>query len=381
MRVADRGFDQPDIFSAYLHTLRWSCVTATDPRLLQAPYRAGIEVMAYQLEPLRKALLLPRVNLFIADDVGLGKTIEAGLILRELILRQKVRRVVVAAPPWVVIQWRDELEQRFGLTFVVFDRDYVVKRRRERGFGVNPFTTHSRLLNEKIVFIAFESDATFAVLQSNVHETWRRFLNSSLKDDMQYTPSACFATFPFPRAWETNAALESAGQTYYEYRAGLMVRNNQGLTTTYNRFHDPDERDPEILRLRELHAVMDRAVLDAYGWSDLQPTCEFLLDYDDEDDEDDESTRKRKKKKPWRYRWPDDVRDEVLARLLALNAERAAEEKRLGLEAALTPASREPDEDGSTAGAPPPKPKRKAPGRKTTKPSAGPDLFTQKRSK
>lgn len=97
--VARRGFDPPARFSAYLHTLRWNLVTSTDPRLLQSPLRAGIELLAYQLEPLRKALLLPRVNLFIADDVGLGKTIEAGLILRELIMRQKVRRVVVACPP------------------------------------------------------------------------------------------------------------------------------------------------------------------------------------------------------------------------------------------------------------------------------------------
>jgi hypothetical protein len=76
--VASRGFDNPRYFSAYLHALRWNCVTATDPKLFQAPYRAGIEVKAYQLEPLRKALRMPRVNLFIADDVGLGKTIEAG---------------------------------------------------------------------------------------------------------------------------------------------------------------------------------------------------------------------------------------------------------------------------------------------------------------
>jgi len=144
--VSRRGFDRAETFAAYLHVLRWSCVTATDPRLFQSPYRAGIEVMAYQLEPLRKALLLPRVNLFIADDVGLGKTIEAGLILRELILRQKVRRIVVSSPPSVVLQWRDELESRFGLTFEIFDRGYVNARRRERGYGINPWTTHSRFI-------------------------------------------------------------------------------------------------------------------------------------------------------------------------------------------------------------------------------------------
>ena len=69
--VARRGFDKPRQFSAYLNTLRWNCVTATDAELFQAPYRAGIDVKAYQLEPLRKALQMPRVGLFIADDVGL----------------------------------------------------------------------------------------------------------------------------------------------------------------------------------------------------------------------------------------------------------------------------------------------------------------------
>ena len=145
-RIGDRGFDAPGLFSAYLNTLRWNTVTATDPTLFQAPFRAGIEVMAYQLEPLRKALLLPRVNLFIADDVGLGKTIEAGLIVRELMLRQRVQRIVVAAPPSVVPQWREELEERFGLTFVVYDREYVRQKRVERGHGVNPWTTHSRFI-------------------------------------------------------------------------------------------------------------------------------------------------------------------------------------------------------------------------------------------
>ena len=144
--ITSRGFDKPREFAAFLHTVRWGCVTSTNPRLLQAPYRAGIDIKHYQLEPLRKALALPRVNLFIADDVGLGKTIEAGLILRELLMRQKVRRVVVACPPSVELQWKDELEQRFGLQFEVYDREFVARRRRERGFAVNPWTTHSRFI-------------------------------------------------------------------------------------------------------------------------------------------------------------------------------------------------------------------------------------------
>jgi hypothetical protein len=122
--------------------------------------------------------------------------------------------------------------------------------------------------------------------------------------------------------------LQAAGKEYYEFRAALMVRNNEGLTKTYNRFHDPNERSPDIFKLRELHAAMDRAVLDAYGWTDLQPTCEFLLDYEEEEDEEESGGRQRKK--PWRYRWPDDFRDEVLARLLELNKQRAEQEALAG---------------------------------------------------
>jgi len=144
--LARQGFDNPRCFSAYLHTLRWNCVTATQPELFQAPYRAGIQIKAYQLEPLRKALQMPRLGLFIADDVGLGKTIEAGLILREMLLRQKIQRVVIACPPSMVRQWQEEMENRFGLTFTIFDRDFITQKRRERGYSVNPWTTHTRFI-------------------------------------------------------------------------------------------------------------------------------------------------------------------------------------------------------------------------------------------
>ena len=145
-----------------------------------------------------------------------------------------------------------------------------------------------------------------------------------MKDDLRYTPSDCFETFPFPDAWDTHPDLERVGRNYYDYRANLMIRHDEGLTKTYNRFHDPDEPEPEIAELRNLHAAMDRAVLDAYGWTDIPTDCEFLLDY--EIDEEDWGTRK----KPYRYRWPDEVRDEVLARLLELNSQRFEAEQRAG---------------------------------------------------
>ncbi|MDO8795561.1 MAG: N-6 DNA methylase [Vicinamibacterales bacterium] len=176
--------------------------------------------------------------------------------------------------------------------------------------------------------IATESLSQLCILQCRVHELWARFLGSSLEERFRYTPSDCFETFPFPLGCESNEALGSIGRDYYEFRAALMVRNNGGLTKTYSRFHDPDERDPDIVKLRDLHAAMDRAVLDAYGWTDIQPRCEFILDYEDEDD--DTPGQPSRRKKPWRYRWPDDVRDEVLGRLLELNIQRAKEEALAG---------------------------------------------------
>lgn len=167
-----------------------------------------------------------------------------------------------------------------------------------------------------------ETFAAFCAMQSRPHEVWAHFFGSSMKDDLRYTPSDCFETFPFPEGWETLPSLEDAGRAYYEFRADLMVENNEGMTATYNRFHNPDDRNPKIERLRELHAAMDQAVLDAYGWHDIPTECGFFLDY-----EIDEETWGNKKK-PYRYRWPDNVRDEVLGRLLELNAARAAAEER-----------------------------------------------------
>jgi hypothetical protein len=157
--------------------------------------------------------------------------------------------------------------------------------------------------------------------------------SSTMKDDLNYSNTDCFETFPFPKGFVSDTTLDRVGEAYYKFRADLMVRNDEGLTKTWNRFHNPDERSADILKLRELHDAMDRAVLDAYGWTDIQPTCEFLLDYEEEEEEDEPGAKKSKKKKPWRYRWPDEVRDEVLARLLDLNQKRAEEERLAGLTA------------------------------------------------
>ena len=219
--------------------------------------------------------------------------------------------------------WRF-LAYRQGLHSAIDGLDRVLVISRVGQQAAFTFLAEGMVYAESTIVFPLVTHAAFCALQSRPHEIWVRFFGSSMKDDLRYTPSDCFETFPFPENWETHPALEAAGKTYYDFRAELMRENDEGMTKTYNRFHDPDERDPRIARLRELHAVMDRAVLNAYGWNDIPTDCEFLLDY-----EIDEATWGRKKK-PYRYRWPDEVRDEVLARLLALNAKRAAEERLAG---------------------------------------------------
>ncbi|MDE0626109.1 MAG: N-6 DNA methylase [Bryobacterales bacterium] len=163
--------------------------------------------------------------------------------------------------------------------------------------------------SDRLVLFPISSFDVFCVLQSRLHETWARHFGSSLRDDLAYTPSDCFETFPFPADWRSHPELETAGRDYYEFRAQLMQRNGEGLTKTYNRFHDYYENDPDFERFRKLHNRVDRAVLDAYGWTGIAPACDFRDD-----------SRYQGKKSHSRYGWSDEVQEEVLGKLLDLNA-------------------------------------------------------------
>jgi superfamily II DNA or RNA helicase len=224
--LAAKGFDQPSQFAAFLHTLRWNCVTATDPNLFQAPFRAGIKIDAYQMEPLRKALRLPRVNLFIADDTGLGKTIEAGLIARELLLRKKAKTIVVAAPPSVLDQWKAELEERFGLVFELLDRAYLTRMRRERGFGVNPWRTHSRFLVSHNLLI----DPVYA---DPLREWLGEFLPGSLLilDEAHHAAPSSGGRYGIETKF-TRAVRDLAGR--FEHRLFLSATPHNGHSNSFS---------------------------------------------------------------------------------------------------------------------------------------------------
>jgi hypothetical protein len=132
--------DPPDIFAAWARALRWNVVTATRNDVFTSPFRAGVDLRDYQMVPLVRALDLPRANLFIADDVGLGKTIEAGLIIQELIRRGRVDKVLVISPASVTGQWQSEMKDRFGLQFQRYTRKEITAIRTTHGVGKNPWS-------------------------------------------------------------------------------------------------------------------------------------------------------------------------------------------------------------------------------------------------
>ncbi len=223
-------------------------------------------------------------------------------------------------------RWWQYAEKRPGLYAAIAGKSAVLGI----ACGASPHVAFGKLptgivYGHTIAILVLEGSQAFGCVQSRVHEAWARLLASTMKDDLRYTPSDCFETFPFPEGFEAFERLGRAGNAYLEHRTALMAatmgpdparsdpRKWRGLTKTYNDFHDPACNRAEIARLRTLHHEMDVAVLEAYGWNDLAAAArpEFL-----EIHPGDPKTK-------WRLRWPDPFRDAVLSRLLALNDARS----------------------------------------------------------
>lgn len=140
------GIDDPERFAAFLNAIKWSSSSLAEGTILQAPFRGGVQIEEYQLAPVMRALNMPRVNLLIADDVGLGKTIEAGLVAQELIHSHRATKILVLCPAHLQLKWVDEMAEKFGLEFRIIDRDAVEEMRREHGPTINPWASFPRLI-------------------------------------------------------------------------------------------------------------------------------------------------------------------------------------------------------------------------------------------
>lgn len=168
------------------------------------------------------------------------------------------------------------------------------------------FVPLNQVISQKVKIFAFDDYANFSILQSTFHDYWARRKSSTLGETLSYSNSDSFATFPFPRDL---SGLEKIGERYHETRRQIMLARQEGLTKTYNRFHNPEEQSADIVELRRLHIDMDSAVAAAYGWEELELGHDF-----------------HETAQGIRFTISESARREVLSRLLALNHERHEEE-------------------------------------------------------
>lgn len=207
---------------------------------------------------------------------------------------------------WLYERSRPELYR------AIAECDRVLTKARISPIHALALVPQRQVYNEKTVVFADDTYRNFALIQSSINEVWSVSYSSTLgRTTINYAPSDCFETFPFPENTDT---LETIGETYYTHRQTIMQNRQEGLTKTYNRFHDPTQTDPDIQTLRDLHIQMDNAVAAAYGWHDLD------LDHDFHET-----------KQGLRFTISETARREVLDRLLELNHQRYAAEVDQGL--------------------------------------------------
>jgi hypothetical protein len=280
------------------------------------PYLGGLDVTeSPHIRPSRKIIYLAQMG----EHEVRNRFPEIYSVLKETVRPYRLSKSQrVAKAPWWQFLWpRPGLFRRMA-----FVRSIVVTSRVSKHHAFVR-TSSDVLPSTRLSVITSDDFHFFAIIQSRIHETWANYFRASRGATSNYAPKDCFETFPFPSESDGGGILDAVGEAYHRFRAELMVARDKGLTRTYNDFHDRSLRnDREIDRLRELHHAMDQAVLRAYGWDDLAEAAEPI--FLDEGNEDEFAYQGR-------LFWPSEFRDEVLARLLALNAERHADEVRRGV--------------------------------------------------
>ena len=289
-----QGVDDPEVFAGFLDAVRWGAIASADPRTFQSPFRAGIDIEDYQLLPLVKALTMPRVCMLIADDVGLGKTVEAGLIAQELVLRNQARKILVVCPPSLCVKWQREMREQFGLNFHIVNTEEVRRLRRKRGVTVNPFRSHPRLI-VSMEWIKFESQM--------------RWFDDFLPPDPNVYPRA----FDLLIVDEAHRIAPSAGGAYskeslrtkamrrlsphFEHRLFLTATPHNGHPESFqallemldpNRFTkgvDPRSRDREAVIVRRLKSHLRTVLPDGHKRFPRRRVSAIDVDFPDEERE------------------------------------------------------------------------------------------------
>lgn len=223
------SFDDPLVLQAFLDAVRWGVVSNADLRTYHAPFRSGIEIEDYQLDPLVRAVQMPRVNLLIADAVGLGKTIESGLIVQELIFRNRARTVLVVCPSSLQIQWREEMRDKFGLEFRIVDSELVKELRRTRGVHTNPWSHFPRLITSYDFLKRDRNLRLFRdLLPPDGQPTYPRKFDLLVADE-------CHNVAPSGKTGESSQRAEALKTvaTHFEHKLFLSATPHNGYTESF----------------------------------------------------------------------------------------------------------------------------------------------------
>lgn len=258
-----KGFDPPERLEAFLDAVRWGSIASADTRSLQSPYRSGISLEPYQLTPVNRALNMPRVNLLIADDVGLGKTIESGLVALELSLRHRARRILVVCPPSLQQQWQDQMHEKFGLEFRIVNRELFSRLRRTRGIHVNPWEHFPRLITS-IDFIKREQPMRLMqdALPTSGESPWPRRFDLLIVDEA-HNIARTGGVGKYAKASDRTRAIETLSP-HFEHKLFLSATPHNGYPESFSsllellddqrfsRAVKPDPRHVDAVMIRRL---------------------------------------------------------------------------------------------------------------------------------
>lgn len=273
------GWDSCDRLEAFLDAVRWGATTQADRSLLQAPFRSGVEIQDYQLDPLVRAIDMARANLLIADDVGLGKTIEAGLVIQEMLVRHRARTVLVVCPASLQQKWRTEMHEKFGLEFRIVDTDYIKRLRRERGIHANPWTSFPRLISSMDWMKSGEGLRLFKdVLPPRM--TYPRKFDILVVDEAHNVAPAAASRYAMP---SQRTQLVRTVAPHFEHRLFLTATPHNGYRESFTSLLEllddqrfarsvmPDDKQLQRVMVRRLKT----ALVDEHG-NPLYPKRELL---------------------------------------------------------------------------------------------------------
>ncbi|GLV59816.1 helicase SNF2 family protein [Dictyobacter sp. S3.2.2.5] len=238
-RVDEFPPDDPKLLQAFLSAYQWSAVNRlaassndeankNELRLISS-WQSAVQVEDYQLYPVIKSLLMPRISLLLADDVGLGKTIETGLILSELFARRRIRRALIICPASLQLQWRDEMREKFYLDFTIVDRDETFKLQRELGVDSNPWASYPRIITSMDYLRQGDVLASFKAATENLVRNFDALLpwQMLVVDEVHNLSPARFGDD------SDRSSMLRQLSPYFEHRIFLSATPHNGYTSSF----------------------------------------------------------------------------------------------------------------------------------------------------